>query len=62
LQLLTTLKLAETGQETKVTNTVRFLSVAERDQAMAQGFVGMVNMGNDRLAEYLETLAAEGAA
>ncbi len=62
VQLLTTLELAETGHETTVTITVRFLSVAERDQAMAQGFVGMVNMGNDRLAEYLETLAAEGTA
>lgn len=58
-QLLTTISLAESEQKTMVTITVRFPSVAERDQAMEQGFTGMVNMGNDRLAEYLETLDQE---
>lgn len=56
-QLVTTITLAESGAVTTVTAHVRAASVAARDAAVANGFTGMVSTGNDRLAEYLATLA-----
>jgi uncharacterized protein YndB with AHSA1/START domain len=51
-----TIALAETGRATTVTVTVRCASVEARDDNVKRGFTGMVSVGNDRLAEYLETL------
>ncbi len=45
---------------TKVTAFIRCASVAARDETVRRGFSGMVSIGNDRLAEYLEALTAEG--
>ena len=57
-QLVTTITLAESGAVTTVTAHVRAASVTARDEAVANGFTGMVSTGNDRLAEYLATLVS----
>lgn len=41
---------------TLVTVTVRFNSLAERDDSVERGFAGMVTTSSDRLERYLETL------
>jgi uncharacterized protein YndB with AHSA1/START domain len=58
-QLLSTILLDEVDQRTKVTAHIKAASVAHRDETVARGFAGMVSIGNDRLADYLETLAKE---
>lgn len=60
-QLISTIGLTEAEGRTTVLVHVRAASVALRDETVARGFSGMVSLGNDRLAEYLETLAQEGA-
>lgn len=61
-ELVTTIKLTEQAGRTTVLAHVKAASVELRDQTVARGFAGMVSTGNDRLAEYLETLTAEGGA
>lgn len=56
VELVTTISLAETGGRTLVTVKVVCTSVAARDDNVKRGFTGMVSLGHDRLAEYLETL------
>ncbi len=56
VQVHSTIRLSDEGGRTEVTVTVRFSSVAERDENVKRGFAGMVSVGNDRLEEYLETL------
>jgi uncharacterized protein YndB with AHSA1/START domain len=58
VQIHTTLALADEGGKTRVTVTVRFNSVAERDENVTRGFAGMVTASNERLADYLESLDA----
>lgn len=55
-QLVSTIALAEQGNRTIVTVTVRYASVQARDEHVKRGFTGMVTQGNDRLADYLKTL------
>lgn len=55
-ELITTIALSETDGRTTVAVSVVCASVAARDEAIQRGFTGMVSVGNDRLAEYLETL------
>jgi uncharacterized protein YndB with AHSA1/START domain len=57
LEMHTTILLTETGGRTTLTVTVRWLTIAARDENVQRGFAGMVAVGNDRLAEYLPTLA-----
>ena len=61
VQIHTTLTLGDEGGKTKVTVTVRFNSIAERDENVRRGFAGMVTASNERLADYLERLAARRA-
>lgn len=60
-QIHSTLALAEEGQKTRLSVTVRFRGIAERDDAVKRGFAGMVIQGNERLEDYLKTLAPAGA-
>lgn len=60
VDMLSTISLAEANGITTVTAHVDCLSVAYRDETVRRGFTGMVSTGNDRLAEYLATLSAEG--
>ena len=53
MELLTAIELNESAGRTTVKVTVRFSSLAVRDQSVERGFAGMVVNGNDRLAEYL---------
>jgi uncharacterized protein YndB with AHSA1/START domain len=55
--LHTTITLAEEGQRTRINVTVLCNSIAERDENVRRGFALMVGTGNDRLDEYLATLA-----
>ena len=55
-QLISTISLAGDDGQTTVTVKVVCTTVAARDEAVERGFTGMVGVGNDRLAEYLETL------
>jgi len=59
-QLFTTISLDEVGALTTLTARVECLSVEARDQNISRGFTGMVSTGNDRLAEYLQTLTSQG--
>lgn len=56
--MLTELTLAEAAGRTSIAITVRFTSLAARDQAVTQGFARTVLEGSDKLATYLAT---EGA-
>lgn len=56
LELDSTITLSDHGRGTNVLVTVRCVSVAARDETVARGFSGMVSTGNDRLAEYLNTI------
>ena len=56
VELITTIALADDGPRTIVTVKVVCTSVAARDENIERGFTGMVSMGHDRLAEYLEAL------
>lgn len=55
-QTHTTILLAENAGRTTVTVTVRFRTLAARDENMKRGFATMVCVGHDRLAEYLPTV------
>lgn len=61
-EIVSTISLDEDAGTTKVTAFIRCVSVADRDETVRRGFSGMVSIGNDRLAEYLEALTAEGGA
>lgn len=61
VQIHTTLALADDAGKTNVTVTVRFNSLAERDENVRRGFAGMVTQSNDRLEVYLETLHTKAA-
>ena len=54
--LITTLTLTEANGQTTLLVRVQCTSVAARDENIARGFTGMVSLGNDRLAEYLQSL------
>jgi len=56
VQIHSTLALDDEEGKTRVTVTVRFNSIAERDENVRRGFVGMVTASNERLADYLEGL------
>ncbi len=60
-ELISTIGLTEREGRTTVLANVTAATVALRDETVARGFAGMVSMGNDRLSEYLATLAQEGA-
>ncbi len=57
VELHTTIVLTEKAGKTTLTVTARWPNVAARDEHVQRGFAGMVGVGNDRLAEYLPTLA-----
>jgi len=56
VELLSTISLAGGAATTTVTVKVVCTSVAARDENVQRGFTGMVSVGNDRLADYLEAL------
>jgi len=58
VEIHSTLALGDEGGKTKVTVTVRFNSIAEREENVRRGFAGMVTASNERLADYLEGLDA----
>jgi uncharacterized protein YndB with AHSA1/START domain len=60
-ELVSTITLTERDAQTVVLAHVRAASIALRDETVARGFAGMVGVGNDRLSDYLETLAQKGA-
>jgi uncharacterized protein YndB with AHSA1/START domain len=49
------------GNRTRMTTTVRFLTVEARDQAVRQGFIGMVTQGGERLVAYLASGQTDAA-
>ena len=53
VEIITAIGMSEAVGRTTVEVTVRFTSLAVRDQSVERGFAGMVVNGNDRLAEYL---------
>jgi uncharacterized protein YndB with AHSA1/START domain len=56
VELDSTIALTDQDRNTVVTVTVRCTSVTARDENIRRGFTGMVGIGNDRLAEYLENI------
>src|SRR5690606_10245401 len=60
-QILSTIALDDAGARTRVTVTVRFNSLAERDENVKRGFAGMVTASSDRLEHYLETINRVGS-
>jgi uncharacterized protein YndB with AHSA1/START domain len=61
ITLHSTITLTEDGQRTRLNVAVLCNSIAERDDNVKRGFALMVGTGNDRLEEYLATLAPTGA-
>jgi len=59
--MVTEMTLAEQDGRTTVTVTVRFNSLAARDEAVRQGFATTVSEGSDKLDLYLFTLGATAA-
>jgi uncharacterized protein YndB with AHSA1/START domain len=58
-QLVTTLALEELSpKRTLMVTTVTFLSTTARDEAIRNGFTGMVTQGNERLDAHLAKLQA----
>ena len=55
--LHSTIALTDEGPRTRLNVTVLCNSIAERDENVKRGFALMVGVGNDRLEEYLSTLA-----
>lgn len=55
-ELVSTIALSGGEQSTTVIVTVRCPSVEARDLTVQRGFAGMVDIGHQRLTEYLETL------
>ncbi|MEQ1770510.1 MAG: SRPBCC domain-containing protein [Devosia sp.] len=62
VELLSTISLTEKGGRTTMIAHVECASVAARDETVRRGFAGMVSTGNDRLADYLETIKTQGEA
>lgn len=60
-EMVTEMTLTEQDGRTSVTVTVRFTSLAARDQAVKQGFASTVSEGSDKLDLYLFTLSATAA-
>jgi uncharacterized protein YndB with AHSA1/START domain len=58
-EMLSTIALSGDERTTTVTVTVRWVSVAARDDAISRGFAGMVDIGHQRLDDYLATLDQE---
>lgn len=56
VDLLSTIGLEDRGRATIVTVTVRCTSVAARDDTVKSGFSNMVNIGHERLTEYLKSI------
>lgn len=59
-ELISTITLTESEGGTQVLAHIKASSIALREQTVARGFTGMVSVGNDRLSEYLATLAHGG--
>ena len=53
---LITVTLEDLGQQTEWKMVARFNSIAERDAALAMGFVRPIAASNDRLVDYLRNL------
>lgn len=53
---VTTITLEDIGEQTEWTMIARFLSVAERDAAVAMGFRNPIEASSDRLVDYLRKL------
>jgi uncharacterized protein YndB with AHSA1/START domain len=60
-EMVTEMTLSEAGHLTSVHITVRFTSLAARDQAVKRGFASTVSDGSDKLDLYLFTLSATAA-
>ena len=60
-EMVTEMTLAEAGRLTEVRITVRFISLAARDEAISRGFATTVSEGSDKLDLYLFTLRATAA-
>ena len=60
--MVTELTLAERAGRTTISITVRFTSLAARDEAVNRGFAVTVLEGSDKLDDYLETLGSSSAA
>lgn len=58
-EIVSTIALEGDDMLTTVIVTVRWTSIEARDAAVKQGFAGMVNVGHERLEDYLRTLAKE---
>jgi uncharacterized protein YndB with AHSA1/START domain len=56
IDIHSTLTLEDERGQTRVTVSVRFNSIAERDENVKRGFAGMVTASSERLEQYLETL------
>jgi uncharacterized protein YndB with AHSA1/START domain len=56
VEIHSTIAFGDESGKTKVTVTIRFNSLAERDENVKRGFAGMVVTSSDRLEQYLETL------
>jgi uncharacterized protein YndB with AHSA1/START domain len=56
VEIYSTLTLADEGGKTRVIVTVRFNSIAERDENVGRGFAGMVTQSSERLETYLGRL------
>lgn len=57
VDLNSTIALAGDDRRTTVTVTVRCVSEAARDEYVRRGFAGMVDVGHERLTEYLATIS-----
>lgn len=60
-EMVTEMTLTEAGRLTSVHITVRFTSLAARDEAVKQGFATTVSQGSDKLDLYLFTVSATAA-
>ena len=60
-QMVTEMTLSEEVGRTTIEVTVRFTSVAARDEAIARGFATTVLEGSEKLDVYLPTIAAGAA-
>lgn len=58
-EMVSTIALEGDDLRTVVTVTVRWVSVEARDAAVKQGFTNMVNIGHERLEDYLTTFSHE---
>jgi uncharacterized protein YndB with AHSA1/START domain len=58
-EMLSTIALSGGDRATTVAVTVHWRTVEARDMAIKQGFAGMVNVGHERLEQYIDTLDKE---